>query len=427
MQILPRRPYCLSVSRFIFLISWTVFPNTLRWWRNPRLFFVDDLGEAHGGGAEEIGPAIASVAVRMFRSYRRNEHWRVSRDSNLTLIQAHTQLELRSIIAILLGRLRMSANEALDAYKRVAAFAFTPKPLRLSPTSSKYSDDKLVEAIRNELGRAEASNGEKDALFIDLEAPKTAILAITKVNVDAGPTVFRTYSSEPAWKDCKIWEVARATSAATTFFDPIKTGRDQIAFIDAGFGYNNPCEVLIAEADKAIPNRDTSCIVSIGTGLGKAVGVSGNLSTLLRAMVKMATTSHKVHSRLQEKFGAEQPQKYWRFDEDVAISEIKMDNWKKLQDIAGHTHNYLNAYATAIALESCANSLITAKPNLRTSTFIMNNDQDCESIKANQCSSDLGASIGIGPALDLGLTTNEECARQGSHQSLLRDGVLANL
>ncbi|KAK4167469.1 acyl transferase/acyl hydrolase/lysophospholipase, partial [Cladorrhinum sp. PSN259] len=244
------------------------------------------------------------------------------------------------IIAILLGRLRMSTAEALSAYSRVAELAFTPKvyvPFR-PPTLPKYSDAKLVEAIQRELKSARASNGDSEALFADGEAVKTIVLAITKVNVNAGPTLFKTYDVEPAWKDCTIWEVARATSAATTFFGPIKTGRDNIAFIDAAFGYNNPCEVLLAEADRAIPGRQTSCIVSIGTGLKGAIGVSPKPFTLLKALTNMATNSLAVHSRLQETFSREQPQKYWRFDEDVAISEIKMDNWKMLQSIAGHTH-----------------------------------------------------------------------------------------
>jgi patatin-like phospholipase/acyl hydrolase len=263
----------------------------------------------------------------------------------------------------------MSAAEALGAYNRVAELAFTPKvyvPCRL-PTLPRYSDEKLVEAIQKELELAQGSNGDREALFADPQAAKTVVLAITKINVNAGPTLFKTYDFEPAWKDCKIWEVARATSAATTFFKPIKAGRDKIAFIDAGFGYNNPCEVLLAEADRAIPGRQTSCIVSIGTGLRKAIGVNAKPFTLLKALTNMATNSHAVHSRLQETFGDKQPQKYWRFDEDVAISEIKMDDWKMLQSIAGHTHNYLNAFTTITTMQHCADSLIAAKPILQIS------------------------------------------------------------
>ena len=265
----------------------------------------------------------------------------------------------------------MSVSEALNAYNRVAELAFTPKvyiPFR-PPTMPKYSDAKLVEAIQKELESAEASNGDKDALFADTQAPKTVVLAITEINVRTGPTLFRTYHAEPAWKDCKIWEVARATSAATTFFDSIKIGRDAISFIDAGFSYNNPCQILLDEAKKAIPHRPTSCIVSIGTGLEGAVRVNTRFRTLLKALADMATSSRAVHTQLQRDFDSKGPQKYWRFDEDVALKEIKMDNWKKLRNIAGHTHNYLNSPATTAAIQNCAESLIAAKPNLRKGAF----------------------------------------------------------
>ncbi len=77
--------------------------------------------------------------------------------------------------------------------------------------------------------------------------------------------------------------------------------------LDVGFGLNNPAEVLIAEADTAIPDRETSCIVSIGTGLRGAIDVDSNPMTLLRALVSMATNSQAVHARLEERFGNETP------------------------------------------------------------------------------------------------------------------------
>jgi patatin-like phospholipase/acyl hydrolase len=79
---------------------------------------------------------------------------------------------------------------------------------------------------------------------------RSVVLAITKANIDTRPTLFTTYDSSAAFQDCTIWQVARATSAATTFFKSIELGRDKIEFIDAGFGYNNPCEVLIEEAER---------------------------------------------------------------------------------------------------------------------------------------------------------------------------------
>src|SRR5262245_43206640 len=81
----------------------------------------------------------------------------------------------------------------------------------------------------------------------------SVVLAITKKDVDVLPTLFKTYAQSRSLRDCTIWQVARATSAATTFFKSIKCGRDGIEFIDAGFGYNIPCGVLLDEVKKIFP------------------------------------------------------------------------------------------------------------------------------------------------------------------------------
>jgi patatin-like phospholipase/acyl hydrolase len=90
-------------------------------------------------------------------------------------------------------------------------------------------------------------------LFTSIKTSSSVVLAITKDNVDASPTLFKTYDRSESFKDCTIWQVARATSAATTFFKSIKCGRDDIEFIDAGFGYNNPCDMLLEEALEIFP------------------------------------------------------------------------------------------------------------------------------------------------------------------------------
>jgi patatin-like phospholipase/acyl hydrolase len=46
----------------------------------------------------------------------------------------------------------------------------------------------------------------------------------------------------------KIWEVCRATSAASSFFDPIAVGRYEEEFVDGGIGANNPVTELWNQA-----------------------------------------------------------------------------------------------------------------------------------------------------------------------------------
>lgn len=69
--------------------------------------------------------------------------------------------------------------------------------------------------------------------------------------------------------DCLIWEVARATSAAPSYFNPIKIGRNK--YIDGGFGVNNPSSSIFLEVSQMNHDRNEAnkLSVSIGTGISR--------------------------------------------------------------------------------------------------------------------------------------------------------------
>jgi patatin-like phospholipase/acyl hydrolase len=260
------------------------------------------------------------------------------------------------IIAILLGRLRLSVSDALKAYDRVAAQAFTP---RIIPFQERYSSNMLKNAIQSEVHGA---TEDRETLYENEGGSKTVVLAITSVDVSAAVTKFKTYDVDPAWKDCKIWEVARATSAATTFFKPIKCGRDKIKFCDAAFGTNNPCEVLVDEAGRAFPNKEIACILSIGTGLSRAVDITGNPVGIVAALKKMATNSKAVDDRMQRsKFNDSAGRVYWRLDEKAGVGDLKLDDWKKLSKLSALTHNYINAPQTEAEINGCVDAILIVR------------------------------------------------------------------
>lgn len=137
-----------------------------------------------------------------------------------------------------------------------------------------------------------------------------------------------------------IWEAARATSAATTFFKPIKIGRDKIEYIDAGFGYNNPCDKLIAEAKEVFPGRSDMQILSIGTGLGNVVGIKSDPISMIMALKKMATSSSKVAARMEDRYGDNG--QYFRFNVEHGLEDVTLSDWKKASTISASTNNYLS-------------------------------------------------------------------------------------
>ncbi|KAI1125085.1 acyl transferase/acyl hydrolase/lysophospholipase [Nemania abortiva] len=261
------------------------------------------------------------------------------------------------IIAIMLGRLGMTVDECIRAYDTVAQAAFTPKRTSILPGSPKgaFSAQALEQVIKQTVRRFcvespcidQRSQGQstvescphENAELRNPSCTKTVVLAITKDNVDATPTLFTTYDTSASYKGCTIWQVARATSAATTFFKSIKVGRDNVEFIDAGFGTNNPCELLIKEAQRQFPGHGPLQVLSIGTGLGNVITIKDSRRAIVNALAKMAATSTAVATRLNDHYG--DSGQYYRFNVDRGLQDITLSDWDKTSTIAAHTGNYL--------------------------------------------------------------------------------------
>lgn len=70
-------------------------------------------------------------------------------------------------------------------------------------------------------------------------------MAVSQVGANNhSPVVFRSYKNpmeSSALPSIRIWEAARATSAAPTYFPPMKLGdNNEYSFVDGGLQANNP-------------------------------------------------------------------------------------------------------------------------------------------------------------------------------------------
>ena len=162
----------------------------------------------------------------------------------------------------------------------------------------------------------------------------------------ARPILFTTYDTSAALANCTIWQVARATSAATTFFKPIRVGRDEVELIDAGLGYNNPCEALIQEAKQRFSEHRDMRFLSIGTGLGGVTKIRDSRRSIIEALKKLATTSKQAAYRLDRRFGDDG--RYFRFDVQQGLEDITIADWEEASTISALTQNYLNDSKTRV-------------------------------------------------------------------------------
>jgi hypothetical protein len=161
------------------------------------------------------------------------------------------------------------------------------------------------------------------------------------------PVLFRTYQSHEPHSNCKIWEAARATSAAPTFFEQIEIGRKQ-PFIDGGLGCNNPSQLVLNEA-KALfgAARHIGCLVSIGTGQAEVIGIKkpGLLQQIIPtdvidALRAITTDCEATNEEMLGRF-ANLPNTYFRLNVDQGMQGIELSNWEKLGNVEAHTAQYM--------------------------------------------------------------------------------------
>ena len=173
----------------------------------------------------------------------------------------------------------------------------------------------------------------------------------TDVTHAAGPTLFRSYDvAKNKEYNCTIWEAARATSAAPTFFKRIKIGPDGsgIEYVDAGIGCNNPVKEVITEAARVFEEHaPVAGIVSLGTGQSGSVGFAKPdgfqkllPTNLISVLKEIATDSGLVAEETERKY-KNVSGLYTRLDVDRGLQSVTLDEWKKLGDVRAYTQNYM--------------------------------------------------------------------------------------
>ncbi|KAL5627887.1 hypothetical protein BROUX41_002635 [Berkeleyomyces rouxiae] len=261
------------------------------------------------------------------------------------------------LIAIMLGRLGMSVHDCIQAFGNLMRDAFVSKRniLTKSPlggSSGTKLESALKQMIRNHCIHPACVKDRRekrptaficpheDMSFRDKSSTKTVVLGIATDKIGILPTLFKTYSTSTDFEQCTIWQVAQAISTDPDIFKPIRIGRDSLEFIDATFGYNNPCEVLIREAQDHFQEQERMEILSIGTGATEAIRLGDTKRSVKKALMKLASSSRKVELSLYRRFGDDG--RYHRFNVDRGLDGIGLFDWERSSLIAAHTENYLN-------------------------------------------------------------------------------------
>ncbi|KAJ7839930.1 FabD/lysophospholipase-like protein [Mycena olivaceomarginata] len=268
------------------------------------------------------------------------------------------------LIALMLGRLRMSVEDAVKSYGQLAKEVFSD--VKSPGSAGRFKASRLEKAIKGIVRVSSASQDPEEKLEdIKDNACKMFVCAMNAANMSL-PVLLRTYNTpdHPAM-DCTIWQAGRATSAAPTFFKPIKIGRPGMEekFVDGGMGYNNPMAALLLEAKVLFPDRQIACIISLGTGQPHTINLPKPSLLhrfipldIVKAIQKIATDCEKEHQSLAHRFDGV-AKLYFRFNVEQGMQDIQLNQWEKLGDIAANTRQYVQSQPVVTQLTDVVKSL----------------------------------------------------------------------
>ena len=270
------------------------------------------------------------------------------------------------IIAIMLGRLRMSLDECQQAYTVLSETIFTPERNRANPArlyrylmaDGKFQKGPLEESIKSSIFSKDL---HQEALLKDRDSDSCKVFVCATRGEDGSLAVLRSYESsrhDPLYDICKIWEAARATSAASTFFPPIEIGPRQQLFVDGALtGSNNPIRTANVESRDLWPNADR-LILSVGTGAAPGQDVTGNLLELAHRLKDMVTDSEKTNKSFRmENSDMVRNGRLFRFNVMLGLADVGLEEHQAVNRIATYTDNYLDDPDIYDLVQSCVGNL----------------------------------------------------------------------
>jgi hypothetical protein len=275
-----------------------------------------------------------------------------------------TLINIFSLSAMMLGRMEMPLQMAIDQYDLVGNEVFgyprrlhsrlgianfiRPKysHLRMEQTLMRVIDNGLKEELKHTEKKAQ------DAIFkSDERRSRTIVLAhgVSQVSHVKRTYVFRSYDHHRPSPLCnkklndkhrnpgnahaeEIYKIARATSAAPRYFSKMQINDHW--YLDGAMGANNPAEIALNEVMQ-MHEQAPKMVVSIGTGdkerkpgaTGtKKMGLIKDWRDINKVLSQLATESAETATRVEEKC-QEANILHWRYSPPHPMGTIKLDEW----------------------------------------------------------------------------------------------------
>lgn len=163
-----------------------------------------------------------------------------------------------------------SIDEAAKYYKDLSTKIFTQNALlgtsNLVLKQSYYDTAMWESMLKQYLGEIPLIQTSRDP-----KCPKLSTVSAVVNQSQLSAFLFRNYalpyrvcSQYMGSSDCAVWQAARASAAAPTYFEEFML--DGFLHQDGGIMVNNPTAIAIHEAKQLWPSHPIQCVLSFGTG-----------------------------------------------------------------------------------------------------------------------------------------------------------------
>lgn len=287
------------------------------------------------------------------------------------------------LIAILLGRLRMSVDEAVEEYKKLSAKIFEKSSSPWKRVLTIYESTERREDLKDQFDSLPhtrlPSPQEQANQFKSDRARCRTIVCSMKSNEDKKfqtPFLFRSYDRKTSYTShmpfernpgdpntFAIWQVARATSAAPSYFKSIHMF--EARYYDAATNLNNPSWEVVREVSLLAKESYDTIDLLLSIGGGNAKGNNRRLRFGTGSMLRELTDiSDVVHEKVMFESKV-QGFDYFRFDVKEGLQAVRMNEWRPqpggeitLEKIEMATKNYLSQEGVRALIQGCAANLV---------------------------------------------------------------------
>ena len=231
----------------------------------------------------------------------------------------------------------------------------------------------LKDAVQDLVRRRNMGEYLLDVSLDQQDSKGRCFVCVTPAHKVGESRLIRSFLSPDAdyHAEVKIWEAARATTAATSYFKPMPIRKrgvsDTEECIDAAiFGCNNPVDRLLAEAPKQFgAGRRLGCLVSIGTGtrlvkidrpstgLRNILHVPKFVKQLFGILKSAATDGEEPHYRAQDALG-KHTDAYFRFNVPDIADQVGLNEYLKAEILEAKTASYLSQSLVVAAISRVA-------------------------------------------------------------------------